>query len=63
MRTPYTMWPNYFPITDGRLTDTSIWLQLDTYKLLEINPEIKEIKEGGETSVTIIKDYKANYWS
>jgi hypothetical protein len=38
-------------------------IKINTYILLELNPEIKEIKEGGETSVTIIKDYKANYWS
>jgi hypothetical protein len=40
------------------LTATSIWLQLDTHKLLEINPEIKEINEGGESRQITIQNIK-----
>jgi hypothetical protein len=35
-----------------------IWLQLDTYKLLEINPEIKETKKGGEPRKTTKQNVK-----
>jgi len=33
-------------------------VKINTYKLLELNPEIKEIKEGGESRQITIQNIK-----
>jgi hypothetical protein len=33
-------------------------VKINTYKLLELNPEIEEIKEGGETGKATIQNIK-----